>query len=55
MGQGGVTMEEICEENHYNQRYKMMARAQDKIGWRQFMEGMICKEIGWIQMTYAGL
>ncbi len=55
MGRGGVTMEEICEENHYNQRYRLMARAQDKIGWRRFMEGMICKEIGRIQMTYAGL
>ncbi len=54
MGRGGVTMEEICEENHYNQRYRLMARAQDEIGWRRFMEGMSCKEIGWIQMTYTG-
>ena len=55
MGRGGVTMEEICEENHYDQRYRVMARAQDSIGWRRFMEGMICKEIGRIQRTYAGL
>jgi hypothetical protein len=55
MGRGGVTMEEICEENHYDQWYRLMARAQDEIGWRQFMEGMICKEIKQIQMTYAGL
>jgi hypothetical protein len=46
MGQGGVRMEEICEENHYDQRYRVMARAQDEIGWWRFMEGMICKEIG---------
>ena len=38
-------MEEICIENGYNERYKAMARAQDSIGWRRFMEGMICKEI----------
>ncbi len=48
-------MEEICEENHYNQRYRVMARAQDEIGWWGFMEGMICKEIGWIQRMHAGL
>ena len=56
MGRGGVTMEEICEENNYNQRYRVMARAQNEIGWRRFMEGMICKEIGWIQrMQVVGL
>ena len=55
MGRGGVTMEEICEENNYNQRYRVMARAQNEIGWRRFMEGMICKEIGWIQRTQVGL
>ena len=32
-----------------------MARAQDDIGWWRFMEGMICKEIGRIQRTHAGL
>ncbi len=32
-----------------------MATAQEAIGWRRFMEGMICKEIGWIQKAYAGL
>ncbi len=55
MERGGVTMEEICEENHYDQRYRVMARAQDEFGWRQFMEGMICKEIRQIQRTHAGL
>jgi hypothetical protein len=55
MGQGGVTMGEICEENQYDQWYRVMARAQDSIGWQRFMEGMICKEIGRIQGTHAGL
>ena len=55
MGQGGVTMEEICEENHYDQRYRVMARAQDEIGCWRFMEGMICKEIRWVQRTHTGL
>jgi hypothetical protein len=55
MGRGGVTMKEICEENNYDQRYRVMARAQDEIGWRRFFEGMICKEIGWIQRMHVGL
>ncbi len=32
-----------------------MAKAQDAIGWRRFMEGMICKEIWAIQKTYTAL
>jgi hypothetical protein len=42
-GRGGTTMLELC----YNKgaRYIKMARSQDKIGWRGFMEGMISKEI----------
>jgi hypothetical protein len=47
MGRDGVKMEEICEENNFDQRYRVMARAHDEIGWWRFMEGgMICKEIG---------
>ena len=38
-------MEEICIENGYDERYIVMARAQDLIGWRRFLEGMVCKEI----------
>ena len=49
MGRGRVTMEEICEENFYDQRYRVMARTQDEID-----EGMVCKEIGRIQRTHAG-
>ena len=40
MERGGITIEEICEENHYGQQYREMARAQDAIGWWRFMEGI---------------
>ena len=53
MGQGSLLMEEICIENDYDERDKAMARAQDSIGWRRFMEGMICKEIRAIQSTHT--
>ena len=39
MGQGRVMMEEIYEENHYDQQYRVMARAQDETGWWQFYGG----------------
>jgi hypothetical protein len=55
MGQGGITMEEICNKNNYGQRYREMARVQDAIGWWWFMEGMICKEIRLVKRTRAGL
>ncbi len=32
-----------------------MARAQDAIWWPCFMEGMVCKEIRAVQMTYTML
>ncbi len=48
-------MEEICTENDYDARYNTMARSQDSIGWRRFMEGMVCKEIRAIQSTYSGI
>ncbi len=55
MGRSRRTMADICSEHRYNGRYQGMARAQDAIGWRQFMEGMICKEIWAIQKTYTAL
>jgi hypothetical protein len=55
MGRGGITMREICEMNQYDQRFQQLAISQDAIGWRRFMEGMICREIRQIQQTYAGL
>ena len=52
-GRGRISMEAICIKNDYNDRYKIMARSQDLIGWRRFMEGMICKEIRAIQSSYS--
>ena len=42
-GRGGVTMQTICQE--YDIRFKTMARSQDTIGWRLFMEGMISRHV----------
>ena len=53
MGRGRITMESICIENDYDDRFKIMARSQDSIGWRRFMEGMVCKEIRAIQSSYS--
>jgi hypothetical protein len=44
-GRGRLSMEEICIENDYDDRYKAMAQSHDSIRWRRFMEGMVCKEI----------
>ena len=34
MGHGRLLMEEICIENGYDERYKVIAWAQDSIGWQ---------------------
>lgn len=57
---GGVTMvESICShnDNGYDGRYRLMlmARAQDAIGWRCFVEGKVCREIRLIQMIHTAL
>ena len=39
-GRGGRTMVEIC--TGLEESYQQMAADQDAIGWRQFMEGMVC-------------
>jgi hypothetical protein len=40
-GRGGITMTKIC--NRMDHRYRKVAEEQDAIGWRRFMEGMICR------------
>jgi hypothetical protein len=52
-GRGRLSMEVIYIENDYTDRYKIMTRSQDLIGWRQFMEGMVCKQIRAIQSSYS--
>ncbi len=44
-GQGAWTLEDILQQAGADVRYLQMARAQDQIGWRRFMEGMISREI----------
>jgi hypothetical protein len=52
-GRGMLSIEAICIKYDYTDRYKTMARSQDSIGWRRFMEGMVCKEIRVIQSSYS--
>jgi hypothetical protein len=40
-GRGSLTMTEICRGMDH--RYRKVAEEQDAIGWRRFMEGMICR------------
>ncbi len=47
---GTVMMEEAISETP--PRFQPMALSQDKIGWRQFLEGMISKEITNIQQQF---
>ena len=42
-GRGYTSMGEIC--SGLSVRYQLMAEAQDEIGWRRFMEGMISKRL----------
>jgi hypothetical protein len=46
-GRGDILMTEVCQG--MGEIYISMANNQDRIGWRRFMEGMICKKIRGIQ------
>lgn len=46
-------MSDICSGE--GQLYERMAASQDSIGWRRFMEGMICIEMRSIQETHSRL
>jgi len=50
-GRGAESMDTITYG--LDQRYRQMAADQDCIGWRRFMEGMICKKAREIQETYS--
>jgi hypothetical protein len=50
-GRGSLSMLEICQG--MDPRFQRMARAQDEIGWRRFMEGMVAKDLREIQATYS--
>ncbi len=51
--QGTVLMEDIVKEAP--SRFQVVGKTHDKIGWRQFFEGMISKEITGIQQQYYAL
>jgi hypothetical protein len=51
MGQGRNHNVEVC--SGMGELYMSMAADQDHIGWRQFMEGMVCKQIRGIQEAYS--
>ena len=46
-------MYDICKENDLDQSFLSMALEQDLIGWRRFMEGMICSSMRRIQADFA--
>jgi hypothetical protein len=50
-GRGNVSMSDIVWG--MEGRYQNMVKSQDTIGWRQFMEGMVAKEMQQIQDTYS--
>ena len=39
--QGGRTMSDVLQNMDAEEHHRTMAQAQDKIGWRRLMEGMI--------------
>ena len=52
-GRGGKTMESICAG--LDSQFLLMAREQDAIGWRCFMEGMVSTRMRSIQCDYHHL
>lgn len=49
-GRGAARMQDICRQD--DEQYQRMARSQDLIGWRRFMEGMVSRRIVEIQRDY---
>jgi hypothetical protein len=49
-GRGRILMHSLCTS--LDSRFQGMARSQDKIGWRRFMEGMISRGVVEIQREY---
>jgi hypothetical protein len=52
-GCGGVSMLDICLG--MDTRYRVMAQDQDNIGWRRFMEGMVCQRLREIQVMFTSI
>jgi len=49
---GETKMDEVCERMGYRAKYRKMAKGQDKIRWRRFLEGMICCDFRKLQQAY---
>jgi hypothetical protein len=49
MERGLTNMIEICDRMGYGIIYRKMAKGQDEIGWRRFLEGMIHTDFNTIQ------
>jgi hypothetical protein len=49
-GRGGISMDTIMQGKE--QWFRQMAADQDRIRWRQFLEGMICKKARNIQTAH---
>ena len=52
MERGETKMDKVCERMGCGAKYRKMAKGQDKIGWRQFLEGMICCDFRKLQQAY---
>ena len=50
-GRGDHAMMEICRG--MDNRYRRVAEEKDVIGWRRFMEGIICCGLRGLQETYT--
>ena len=46
-------MHDICVEYDFDQEFFTMAHKQDVIGWRRFMEGMVCLGMRRIQSSFS--
>lgn len=49
MERGETDMADVCERMEYGAKYRKMAKGQDEIGWRRFLEGMVCYEFRKLQ------
>ncbi len=49
-GQGGISKEGVCHIR--GEEFPQLAREQDEIEWRWFMEGMVCKKARVLQSLY---
>ena len=52
MGREKVIITRIYLVMGYSKKFQKMATSQDEIGWRQVMEGMVCREARQLQEEY---